>query len=160
MIFQGQNFILNHDSPKNIINNFERPEKHLINYTEIENKIKTGITTPETLSEREILKTRSTILRSSGEKSNPEYVQYYDRVSSFTSALLKSDKKNNSIKNHPLFSNSMELRKAKLLLRKNDDANGFQKSINHIQDFYSKHDEKDHNRPNLVTNLYFQSDDL
>jgi len=160
MIFQGQNLILNHESPENIINNFQHPEKHLNNYSAIENKIKIGITNPEKLSEREILKTTSSILKSSGEKSNPEYVQYYDRVSSFTSALLKSDVKNNTLKSHPLFSNSMELRKAKLLLSKNDDANGFQKSINHIQDFYSNHDEKVHNRPNLVTNLYYQGDDL
>ncbi len=160
MLFQGKVGIQGLDDPESAVSNFRDKNKHLTSAETLIMNIKEGISENNSLEQQEISKLESTVLKAPSVDANPEYIQYSDNVALFASALKKGNEKNRKIEESPLFGNSMTMRKSVLRLKKNGEADGFQKSIEHIQDFYAKKESSTNSTPDLVRRLYFRGDDL
>ncbi|TNF03300.1 MAG: hypothetical protein EP326_02500 [Deltaproteobacteria bacterium] len=148
------------EEPVTHISVFKKEEKNLADPISLHTNIRDGIVDDHQVGETERLKVISTPIKISNQNSNPEFLQYSDKINTFSSALEKGHLKNKLLAESPLFSNSMKLRKSELRLKKNGEANGFQKSIEHIQDFYATHEKNEISLPDMVKELYFRGDDL
>ena len=160
MIFQGKSVIENMIDPVHHLSVFKKRGINLADSHSLQANIREGLSEDHKIGDNERLRIESTTLKTTLEKSNPEFLQYSDKINTFNSALVKGYEKNKVLESSPLFFNAMKVRKSELRLKRNGEADGFKKSINHIQDFYAGHDKADNLLPDMVKEFYFRGDDL